>query len=241
MTQETLNISILDDTAKSLRGLWIGRDIKQEASVEASLDRAKLLTIQTKDEFDASTIFHQGIKSLKKELKIERESFTKPLNDLKSAFIQHFKPPETMLDEADRLLNTARLAYMKMQENLRLEEEQRLQAQALEQQKKQADLQKLEAEMHAENGVKPNPVQPALFTPLPTLQKQAMPTGTHTQKRSKFRVTSLKDVPRDYLVLDETKLGRIAVAAKGENEAPFNIPGIEFYQETILSTSSIKI
>jgi hypothetical protein len=236
----TITLGILDDASMKVRTLWCSRNLENEGSVETSLTRAKTLTIQTKDEFEASTLFHQGIKSLKKALKSERESLTKPLNALKNAFIEHYKPPETMIDEADRLLSAGRLVYVQKQERLRLEEENRLQAQALEEQKKQAELQKLEAEMHAENGIKPEPVQhPAQFTPLPTLQKQVMPTGTHTQKRSKFRVTSLKDVPRDYLVLDETKLGRIAVAAKGENEAPFRIPGIEFYQEEILSTRSL--
>ncbi len=126
-----------------------------------------------------------------------------------------------------------------MQEKLRLEEENRLQSQALEEQKKQAELQKLEAEMLAENGVKPAPPKPLPFTPMPTLQKQAMPAGTHTQKRSKFRIINIKDIPRNYFVLDEAHLSRIAVAAKGDNAPPFTIPGIEFYQEEILSTRSL--
>lgn len=236
----TITLGILDDASMNVRTLWCSRNLENEGSVEASLTKAKTLTIQTKDEFEASTLFHQGIKSLKKALKSERESFTKPLNDLKNAFIEHYKPPETMIDEADRLLSAGRLAYMQTQERIRLEEENRLQARALEEQKKQADLQKLEAEMYAENGIKPEPVQhPAQFTPLPTLQKQVMPTGTHTQKRSRFRVTSLKDVPREYLVLDIAKVGGVALAAKGDNDPPFNIPGIEFYQEVILSTRSL--
>jgi hypothetical protein len=50
----------------------------------------------------------------------------------------------------------------------------------------------------------------------------------------KFRITDEAAVPREFLLVDEKRIGQIVRAMKGETK----IPGIEAYPETVLAVST---
>lgn len=57
--------------------------------------------------------------------------------------------------------------------------------------------------------------------------------GSHVTRRWKFRVIDLSVVPRQYLVLDETRIQRMVTQMKAET----SIPGIEAYEDVGITQS----
>lgn len=53
---------------------------------------------------------------------------------------------------------------------------------------------------------------------------------SYVQKRWKFAVTDPTLVPREYLMVDETKIGKVVTALKGDT----NIPGVKVYEEATI-------
>ena len=88
---------------------------------------------------------------------------------------------------------------------------------------------KLEAAGHAEmaNAVldTPAPIAPIV------LPKIEQPKGISYREVWKFRLVDISLVPREYLVLDETKIGGVVRALKGDTR----IPGIEPYAEKVVA------
>lgn len=72
------------------------------------------------------------------------------------------------------------------------------------------------------------PVQAA-----PVVIPKAVPkvTGMSIRDNWKFRVTNEKLIPREYLKVDEVKIGQVVRALKSST----NIPGIETYNEGTVS------
>lgn len=74
-------------------------------------------------------------------------------------------------------------------------------------------------------------VQVIAPTIAPTFQKAA---GTSLKKNWKARIINEAVIPRDYLMVDLSKLDKVAKATQGS----LNIPGVQFYFENVLGSTS---
>lgn len=73
-----------------------------------------------------------------------------------------------------------------------------------------------------------NPTPVAVYVPPVIIPKQVpKAAGVTASKIWKFRITNEADIPREYLMVDETKIGQIVRALKDKT----NIPGIQAYGE----------
>lgn len=61
------------------------------------------------------------------------------------------------------------------------------------------------------------------------IPEAAKTPGMTMRKIPKWRIIKLADIPRDYMKIDEVKIGAVVRAAKGQ----IKIPGIEVYFETV--------
>jgi len=155
------------------------------------------------------------------------------------------------LTTAKRHLASAIGAFDQEQERLRRAEEQRLLAAQRELEAKEAARLRREAEDRqlaealaateigdddlAEAIVNAAPVV-ELPPPVPVIvptQVQAV-AGASTRTTWKFRIVNAALIPREYLAIDETKIGGVVRAMKGAT----NIPGIEAYPEASTSFRS---
>jgi hypothetical protein len=126
-------------------------------------------------------------------------------------------------------------SYTSEQERIRREEEAELRREAEEKARKEAEEAQIAAALEAEQSgdkqgaeqilaAAPEPV----FVP-PVVLERAVPkvAGLSTRKNWKFRIVDAAAVPREFLVVDEVRLGKYA-RAMGEQA---KVQGVEFYPE----------
>lgn len=191
------------------------RDVEVE-SVVRSLDELKQevnsLVIDDEAGYARASEILAQIARLKKRLEERRQFFVKPLNDQVKRINNLFKSLQEPLDRMDKKLRDAISDYRRQMEQKKREEEEFLR-------KKREILARL-AEKKGETVAPPPPVE---TMPIPAAVRTENGLVT-TRKVWTFRVIDESLIPREYLVLDESRV-RKAIAA-GVRE----IPGLEIYQ-----------
>jgi len=166
------------------------------------------------------------IKAKAKELDDLRKSMTKPLDDSKKAIMAFFKPPIDRLSTAETSIKRAMVSYMQIEEKKRAAAEEKLrreQERLLERAEAAASAGKDKAADRLEERA-----ELMSTTVAPTVQKV---DGIQFRKVWRFNIVNEKLVPREYLIVDEKKLGEIA---RTEKEGA-NVPGVEFYADDVLA------
>lgn len=136
------------------------------------------------------------------------------------------------LKMAEGVLGSKTLAYRQEQERIRVAEERRLQAEArkIEEEKRLAEAERLEQEHRheeAEQVVSAPVPTPVVVVPV-TVAKTA---GVSQRVNWRFKVLDKSLVPRQFMMLDEVKIGAHVRSMKEQA----NIPGIQPYDELSVS------
>jgi hypothetical protein len=207
---------------------------EQQLIVKKAEDMATQLSnfkITNQNEYNASGEYLKSVKSAYKQIEDLRMSMTRPLDDSKKRIMDFFRKPLDVLTNAEGVLKRAILGYQQAQEQARIEQERKLQAEAekkrLEALRKaeeaRAKGQEVKAEKYEDkaNGI----ITPTLA---PSVQKVA---GINTKMVWKFEVVDEKSIPREYLMPDLVKIGKV-VRATG-NTLP--IPGVRIYPEETIA------
>jgi len=207
---------------------------EEQAIVKRAEDistRISNFKITSQDEYNVSGEYLKSIKSTYKQIEDLRMSMTRPLDDSKKRIMDFFRKPLDILTNAEGVLKRGILMYQQAQERARIEQERKLQVEA--EKKRQEALAKAEAaraegkEAKAEkyedkaNGI----IAPTLA---PTVQKVS---GISTKMVWKFEVIDEKAIPREYLIPDLVKIGKV-VRSVG-NTLP--IPGVRIYPEETIA------
>lgn len=197
----------------------------------------KGLTITNNQEYLNSGEFLKRIKTVSKLIDDSRKELTRPLDEVKKRVMDFFKDPLEQLSAAETVLKRAMLGYQQEQERIRREEEQKAiaRAKAEEERKRRALEERAIKAEESGNTAKAELLReraddvyvPAMAT-APTLEKVK---GISTKKVWKCRITDEAKIPREYLVINETMLNKMAQATQGK----IPVPGVEFYQEDVLS------
>ncbi len=214
---------------------------EQQLSIVASVEALKI-DIANPDTAEKAGFYLGKVKAAQKDLDALRKSLTKPLDDKKKDIMEAFRDPEKTLSGVEAHLKGQLLKWSAHLEDIRRKEQAELERKAKEQQEKaramlEAEAKaKLEEDPFAFDEVEAIEAEAAtLCVPTPILpERKTIPFNASKRLLYKWRVKDMDAVPREYLMLDEKKLGEVARAAKGEAE----IPGIEFYTEEILTARS---
>ncbi|MEM3646834.1 MAG: hypothetical protein QW334_01630 [Thermofilum sp.] len=192
-----------DDELKSLLG-----------TVSDLAQRTEALVISSDEDLAWAGDQLAQIIGLRRRVEEKRKFFVDPLNAQVKQINAVFKRWLEPLERAERKLRDAIAAYKTEQERKRREQEEFLR-------KKREILERLARNKGVELAVPP----PVDLPPVVSAVKTHTGSTVATRKVWTFRVVDLSLVPREYLVLDESKV-RKAIAA-GVRE----IPGLEIYQE----------
>lgn len=169
-----------------------------------------------------------AIKGIRKKINATFDPIIKAAHTTHKEAVAQKKTAEAPLVEAENIIKPALGAWDTQQENIRLEEERKRQAQArkAEEERQLAEAVALEeqGEKEAADEVMAEPVHVA-----PVIIPKTVPKvqGISYQVRWKFRITDESKIPRGYLTPDTVKIGQAARMMKGACD----IPGVQTYSE----------
>jgi hypothetical protein len=79
----------------------------------------------------------------------------------------------------------------------------------------------------------PAPVAPRYIAPAPVAPAVAQVKGVSTRTDWDFRITDISQIPRDYLLPNETAIRNLGKNTQGRAK----VPGVEFFPKTVVATS----
>jgi hypothetical protein len=224
-------------------------------------DRFTDIIIASTDQYEMSALDLKGIKLRSRELDELRMSMTRPLDDSKKRIVEFFKRPLEALAQAESIIKQAMLVWQRKQEAIRQAEENRLreiQRQAEEKLRQDAEAKRIEEQKlndqameailkgnqaEAESLIRKADtagraaeanVQTAgvLASAAPVVESTlTKPSGISTRQVWGFRVVDESLVPREFMMVDEKKLGQYARAMKSSAK----VAGVEFSSKDIIA------
>lgn len=210
-------------------------EIKKVEEVESKamsiVDKAKTVTVTDVTTYTAAGNLWKAIKDMMKEV---ADTFD-PL--IEAAHVSHKKALEKKakfyqpLDLASRSIKKLMSDYDSEQERIRKAEEERLQKIA----QKEAEDRRLQEAIEAEKAGKNEEAAAIIETPVtvaPVVVAKATPKmegGPVYRTIWKFRIKNAALIPREYLIVDEVKIGGLVRSMK----SAVSIPGIEVYEERV--------
>lgn len=227
-TKKENNINVHIDTAE---------EQKKTADVPALCEKANLV-IANQEQYETAGTVLKEVKSRYNELDKQRKSITKPLDDAKKAVMDLFKQPLSLLETAEKKIKGLMVGYADEQERKAKEEQLRLQrladAEAEKERKKlEAKIARAEASGKLEKAEELEAQKDAIEAiDVPVIVPQA-----ETQKGISYRekwsavVVDEKLVPREYLIVNQSALDKVAAATKGS----LSIPGVKFEMKKIVA------
>lgn len=167
------------------------------------------------------------IKGALKRLDDLRNNMTRPLDVAKKAIMDFFRAPEEKLTRAESGIKRAMIGYSQEQERVRQEEQRRADEAARKEQAKLAEqARKAEAAGKVERAAQLE--ERAATVVAPVIHREApRVSGINTRDVWKFEITDASKVPREFLMVDESKLRRYVSAMKGDSV----VAGVRVYSE----------
>ena len=172
------------------------------------------------------------------------------LTELREALQQHDYETsgmhETPLAEAEAILKRGLITYDTEQERIRREEERRLQALARQQEEARQLAEAADLERQANEATDITEayqirreaealLDAPVVAPVVVLERSTPKvSGINYREVWRFRVVDPTKIPREYLAVDEQKIGGVVRAMKGATA----IPGIEVYPDKVASAGS---
>jgi hypothetical protein len=168
------------------------------------------------------------IKDLRKEIDATFDPIIKKAHEAHKEAVAQKKKVDAPLVEAEGIIKPRIAAWNAEQERLRREEEARLREIARKEEEERQLLAAIDAEqsgdMEESAAIMAEPVYVAPVVIPKTVPKVA---GIAMKQVWKFRIVNASIVPREYMTIDEQKIGAVVRALKDQTR----IPGIEAYPE----------
>jgi len=221
------------------------RAVEEESTSLCAL--AQTLEIRTPDELACAGEALGDIKTLRKQIDETFDPHIRAAHEQHRALLATKTRFNAPLESAERLLKQRTGKYLQEQEAARLAEQRRLETEARSQEQARRDAEtaaiiawaKAEAKAAATRpeakvilaeakqetaaiAAAPMIVSVSLMEPAPPAPKGITKTTVW-----KFKIVDATLIPREYLLADEVKIGKIVRAMRGETR----IPGIEVYTE----------
>lgn len=213
-----------------------------KAQVTGLVQVAQTYTVKTQEHLDLAGQELVRVKTVRKQVDELFDPVIKQAHAAHKEAVASKKRLTDPLDTAERQIKSAIGQYTLEQERKTREEQARLRAEAEERARKERERIEAQALKAMEKGQEEKAealIERAecvqVMTPIVAPTYQA-PTGVSTRKTWKARVTDEAKVPAYFAgvlirPVDGAALNRIAVMTKG----PSQIPGVEFYEDSIIS------
>lgn len=207
--------------------------IEHEASV--AVQTAQEIVVKDDKSYTKTAAWVKDLKKIRKLIDETFDPHTKTAHGLWKGLIAEKKKHSEPLDEAEGIVKKKLSAYTAAQEKIRRAEEQRLREEA----RKKAEEEQLAAAQAAEEAGDVEEAERLLeeeVVPEPVIMEDAAPKVEGVSYRTvwKFRIRDEKRIPREYLSVDEKKIGQVVRALKDQAK----IPGIEVYSEKSVAVGS---
>jgi hypothetical protein len=209
-------------------------DFTQELTLEDEkktvLAQADEIKIYTPDDYMAAKSFWAQVRQLRAKVKETFQPLVDQAHRMHKDAISKRDEFDKPLEGAEKKIKTTMEAYDREQAGIRAEEEARLREIA----RKQAEEKRLEEAAALEKMGLNEQASAILDAPIktvaPALPKQERQAGDPIFRTVwKYRITNPDLVPREYLRIDDTKIGGVVRALKDAT----NIPGVEAYAERV--------
>ena len=200
--------------------------IDLQTKVQDVLHYARIRTIGNLDDVEAATNDLTIIGHLTKTLKGQRDLYLVPIERTKDQVKAVFNSISEPLEEARTLTRTKLLAFQVEQDRLRAE------AEAITKMRAEAEKRAKELLQRTGEIIDKEPETPIASIPETSTFHAGLGTSSVSKNR-KWRLIDIARVPREYMKLDESKVGRV-IRAGGD------IPGIEAYIEPSLRIAPNK-
>lgn len=174
------------------------------------------------------------IKAAAKRLDDLRKTMTKPLDAAKKAIMDFFRTPETKLQQAESGIKRAMIAYSEEQDRIRREEQRKAdEAARKEQEKLQAQAAKAAASGKVEKAVELETRAATVVAPIINREPPKV-AGINMREAWKFEVIDERAVPREFLMVDESKIRKFVSNMKGDTQ----IAGVRVWSEKNLASGA---
>lgn len=195
--------------------------------------QAKLIIVHDNKTLSIANDFKLAIKQMKKQVKETFDPIIDKAHKAHKEAVAQKKKYENPLIDAEKIVTLQIISYMDKLEKIRIEAEEK--AKREEEERKKIEEEKMKAALEASNSgdieeatriIKEEIPEQKPYIPLPPSPKLE---GMSIRKIWKWRIIDINQVPREYLIVDSTKVGSLVRATRGK----INIPGIEAYSEKV--------
>lgn len=205
-----------------------------QPQVNSLTEFARTLKISTVEQYNDAGAHLKAVKGLLNSIEDARTRITKPLNDALRQVNSQARDASAPLQSAEAQIKRAMITYSEEQERIRREEQRRAdEAARLEREKLEAQARKAEAAGKVEKAAQLEQRAATVVAPVVTREAPKV-SGITTREVWKFEVMNPALVPREYLMVDEKKLGGVVRSMKGDT----NIPGVRVYPDKSLGSTA---
>lgn len=211
-------------------------EVEQKAlSVPA---RARSIEIKDNESFIRAGELLKAIKDIRREIDETFDSVIKKAHEAHKEAVGQKKKAENPLVEAEGIIKPKIASYMAEQERIRREEERRLQEEA----RKREEEARLAEAVHLEQIGEPEEVvqsvlEEPIAPPVIVLPKATPKVeGISSRKAWKYRPKNPLNVKREYLILDEKKIGALVRQLGPQAEEIIGKGSIEIYEDRIIAS-----
>lgn len=193
------------------------------------------VTVTTAEQMETAAAILRDVKALQKDADAAQKAVTQPLEAQKKSAIAWFRDRITSkLDAAENVLKRAILAYQAEQDRIR-REAQRAADEAARKERERIERQAAAAAKKGQDEKAEQLAERAQTIVAPVVQTEAPKvSGVSTRDLWKWEITDPAAIPREYLAIDEVKIGKVVRALKGDT----TIPGVRVWAEQTLAAAS---
>lgn len=190
--------------------------------------------VATTVEYEVAGTELQRVKGAQKALDELKKKITRPIDAAKKAVLELFRSPEDKLSRAESGIKRAMIGFQDEQERFRRAEQLRVDDVA----RRERERLEAQARKAQESGkvAKAEILEQRAATVVAPIINRTPPkmAGVQTREVWKFEVTDPASVPREYLIVDESKIRRVVGALKGDT----NIAGVRVWPEKSIAAAS---
>lgn len=192
------------------------------------------VVITTPEQFEDAAEHLKGVMAAKKRLEEMRTKITAPLNQSLKEANNLFRTPGDTLAQAERTIKSRLASYTEAQEAAQREEQRKADAAAQAERDRLAELARKAAESGRTAAAEKHTARAdAVVAPVINRAPPAV-SGVAMREVWKFQVEKPELVPREYLAVDEQKIGAYVRAMKADAK----IPGVRIYPEKQVAAGS---
>jgi hypothetical protein len=190
-------------------------------------DQAKQITAITNNtDYTRAGEILLTIKEIRKKIEATFKPIKQKMDAAKKEVLDQERNADKPLAEAEAYIKPLIAGYLAEQERIRKAEEDRLREIA----RKEEEQRQFDAALAAEQSGNKEEAEAIMEAPVqaaPVVVPKSVPkvSGVAMTKQWKFRITDPNKIPREYLTVDEQKIGGVVRALKDQ----CRIPGVEVY------------